>query len=356
MNSVIPRGPELSDDSLWATLPTYLRQAFTPIREWLQSAEVVEIMCNRPGEVWVESIKWPQMRRFDVPALSVQAIEHMAHQVASHTKQSVNATTPLLSAAMPHGERFQGVLAPAAAMGGAFSIRKQVISNFSLDDYVRVGALDDVRIMGPRQIDEEDITDLDIEMNDLLQDRSALGIKRFLEFSVSNQVTKIISGGTSSGKTTFLNALMKEVPETERLILIEDTSELKPLQPNVMSLLASKGDQGQSNATIQSLLEAALRLRPDRIFLGEIRGAEAYSFLQAVNTGHPGSMSTLHANNPREAFERLAMATLQAGLGLTKAEIIDYVRLVVPVIVQVRRMPTRGVAAIYFNRYRGKKA
>ncbi|MGO9741369.1 MAG: P-type DNA transfer ATPase VirB11, partial [Roseiarcus sp.] len=258
---------------------------------------------------------------------------------------------PLLSAAMPHGERFQGVLAPAAADGGAFSIRKQVISDLDLDDYQGFGALDNVRASGPRLSPDEDVSDLERELAALLRDTSPDGIKKFLRVAVQNAVTMVVSGGTSSGKTTFLNALLKEVPNTERVMSIEDTRELKPPQPNYLALVASKGDQGKARVSIQSLLEAALRLRPDRLFLGEIRGAEAYSFLQAVNTGHPGSLTTLHADNPRGAFERIALATMQAGLGLTKTEILDYVRLVVPVVVQLRRKPTRGVSEIYFNKF-----
>jgi type IV secretion system protein VirB11 len=176
-----------------------------------------------------------------------------------------------------------------------------------------------------------------------------------LKFAVRNAITMVISGGTSSGKTTFLNALLKEVPMNERVISIEDTRELRPPQPNHLALLASKGDQGMARVTIQDLLEASLRLRPDRLFLGEIRGAEAYSFLQAVNTGHPGSLTTLHADSPRGAFERIALATLQAGLGLTKAEIMEYARFVVPIIVQLRRTPTRGVAEIYFSKYQSPR-
>ena len=253
------------------------------------------------------------MERFAVPELTRGAIIQIAERVAAEVAQSVNEETPLLSAAMPHGERFQGVLSPAAPDGGAFSIRKQVISDLTLEDYLRFGALDDVRVSGPKLSADEDVSDLDRELAEKLQDQTAEGVADFLRFAIRNSVTMFISGGTSSGKTTFLNALLKEVPETERVFSIEDTRELKPPQPNYLALLASKGDQGKSRVTIQNLLEAALRLRPDRIFLGEIRGAEAYSFLQAVNTGHPGSLTTLHADSPRGAFERIALATMQAG-------------------------------------------
>jgi type IV secretion system protein VirB11 len=349
--SLTPPKPQAdAREAQWASLSPYLRQSCEPIRRWIQDPDVIEIMVNRPGEVWVEALGKPDMERFAVPELTRGAVQQIAERVAAEVAQSVNEETPLLSAAMPHGERFQGVLSPAAPDGGAFSIRKQVISDLTLDDYLRFGALNGVRVSGPRMSDDEDISDLDRELAEKLQNRSAEGIAKFLRFAIESSVTMFISGGTSSGKTTFLNALLKEVPASERVFSIEDTRELKPPQPNYLALLASKGDQGKSRVTIQSLLEAALRLRPDRIFLGEIRGAEAYSFLQAVNTGHPGSLTTLHADSPRGAFERIALATMQAGLGLTKTEIMDYVRTVVPVVVQLRRKPTRGVSEIYFSK------
>src|SRR5271169_6190839 len=343
------RGP--AREAQWSSLSPYLRQSCEPIRRWLQDPDVVEIMVNRPGEVWIEALGHPEMERFVAPELTARAIMQIAERVAAEVNQSINEETPLLSAAMPHGERFQGVLAPAAADGGAFSIRKQVISDLCLEDFVRFGALDHVRASGPRVVDLEGASDADSELARLLGDASPEGRMAALKFAVRNAMTMVISGGTSSGKTTFLNALLKEVPMNERVISIEDTRELRPPQPNHLALLASKGDQGLARVTIQDLLEASLRLRPDRLFLGEIRGAEAYSFLQAINTGHPGSLTTLHADSPRGAFERTALATLQAGLGLTRAEITDYARFVVPIVVQLRRTPTRGVSEIYFNKY-----
>lgn len=342
------------DRSLWDGLPVYLRQAANPLRPWLEDPAVVEIMCNRPGEIWVERIDHHRMVRHEVTALDERAIRGLAQMVAGSTQQSVNEETPLLSAAMPNGERFQGVLSPVAAAGGAFAIRKQVIRDMSLDDYVAMGGLDTVRITGPKHPNAGDLDPLDRDLVEGLKDPCPAARRAWFRFAIENRLTMLISGGTSSGKTTFFNGLLKDVPEWERLVSIEDTRELKPPQPNYLALVASKGGQGRAKTTIQDCLEAALRLRPDRIFMGEIRGAEAYSFLQAVNTGHPGSMSTLHADNPHGAYERLAMATMQAGLGLSKAELVEFVRFVVPVIVQISRDPVtmkRGVREIYFNRW-----
>jgi type IV secretion system protein VirB11 len=141
------------------------------------------------------------------------------------------------------------------------------------------------------------------------------------------------------------------VPSDERIITIEDTREVKPIQDNFLPLVASKGDQGQARVTIESLLQAAMRLRPDRIFLGEIRGPEAYSFLRAVNTGHPGSITTVHADSPAGAFEQLALMVMQAGAGLRKDEIISYAKTVLPIVIQQSRIGGwRGTVEIYFSK------
>lgn len=343
--------------SLWDSLPIYVRQTAQPIRKWLEDPAVIEIMCNRPGEIWIESLNSRHMSRYDVPALDERAITALAQMIAGTTQQSVNEETPLLSAAMPHGERFQAVLSPVAVLGGAFAIRKQVIRDMTLDDYVELGGFDGVRVTGTGLATGEELSDLERELIARLVDPSPSARREWLRFAVENRITMLISGGTSSGKTTFFNGLLKDVPAWERLVSIEDTRELKPAQPNYLALVTSKGGQGRARTTMQECLEAALRLRPDRIFMGEIRGAEAFSFLQAVNTGHPGSLSTLHADNPRGAYERLAMATMQAGLGLTKAELMEFVRFVVPVVIQVARDPAtmkRGVREIYFSQWSGR--
>jgi type IV secretion system protein VirB11 len=309
-------------------------------------------MVNRPGELWVE-ILGEDLAQHAAPELTPDAIRRICEQVAAFSHQSVNEETPLISAAMPNGERFQGALPPAAPEGGSFSIRRQVIRDLSLDDYAGMGALDQLRVSGSLGCEAEGVTDLDRELVELLREATVDANLKFLRKSVEGRITTIVSGGTSTGKTTFANAMLKEVPLHERLVSIEDTRELRFSHPNYVALVASKGDQGLSKATIPSLLEAALRMRPDRIFLGEIRGKEGYSFLQAVNTGHPGSLTTLHANGPLSAFERLALMTLEAGLGLSKAEVIDYVKFIVPIVVQLTRSPRRGVSEIYFRHWRG---
>ncbi len=157
----------------------------------------------------------------------------------------------------------------------------------------------------------------------------------------------LVSGGTSSGKTTFLNALLAEIPEHERLVLIEDTAELRLVHENAVGLIAARSALGEADVTVEDLLIAALRLRPDRIILGELRGAEAFSFLRAVNTGHPGSMTTIHADSPGRAIEQLVLLVLQGGSRLSRDDVRHYVRESVDVYVQLAREPgRRGVSQV----------
>ena len=332
----------------------FLETALTPLRPWLDDPNVVEICANRPGEIWVEVFGDAAMQRHALPTLTPQAIRHIAERVAGYSGQSVNEEHPLLSAALATGERFQAVLPPATPGGGAFAIRKQVIKEMRLNDYRRMGSFDAVAHGG-----EDGLSALDQELCTLLD---AGRIEEFIRLAAQSRISMLVSGGTSSGKTTFLNAVLKEVPDDERILSIEDTRELNPVQANYLPLIASKGDQGQARVTVDSLLQASLRLRPDRIFLGEIRGAEAYSFLRAVNTGHPGSITTVHADNPAGAFEQLALMVMQSGLGLRKDEIIAYIRAVLPIVIQQKKIGGwRGTAEITFSkmaewRRQGKRA
>jgi type IV secretion system protein VirB11 len=160
----------------------------------------------------------------------------------------------------------------------------------------------------------------------------------FLRDAVRARKTVLISGGTSSGKTTFLNALLKVVPAQERIITIEDTPEIAVSQPNSLGLVAVKGDLGEAKITVDDLLHASLRLRPDRIIVGEIRGRETATFLRAINTGHPGSFTTVHANSPEGALEQIALMVMQSGLTLSRSETVAYARSLIDVVVQLGRV------------------
>lgn len=283
------------------------------------------------------------MERHDVPKLTAAAIRHLAERIAGQSGQSVNEEHPLLSAALPTGERFQGVLPPATTGDGAFAIRKQVIKDMRLADYRKLGSFDRVATATVAELSESD--------KSMCQMLDARNIEEFIKLAVVNRISILLSGGTSSGKTTFLNAILKEVPADERIITIEDTREVRPVQRNFLPLIASKGDQGEARVTVETLLQASMRLRPDRIFLGEIRGPEAWSFLRAINTGHPGSITTIHADSPAGAFEQLALMVMQAGLGLRHDEIIAYVKSVLPIVIQQTKIGGwRGTSAVYFSK------
>lgn len=334
--------PELATDNRHY----FLYRALAPLKPFLEDRDVVEISVNRPGQVYVERLGAEHMEFHELPELTTAEIVNIGERVAASTNQFVSPANPILGAALPSGERIQVVLPPAAPEGGALSIRKQVVSGFTLEDYRDRGSFDDatVALGGLSETDQE-----------LIERLSRKDIYGFLRTAIVNRVSILISGGTSSGKTTFLNACLKSVDAHERIITLEDTRELFPPQKNAVHLLASRGDQGTAHVTIHSLLEASLRMRPDRLFVGEVRGAEAFAFLRAINTGHPGSMSTVHADTPLGAYEQLAMMVMQSGLSAAypKADLISYIQSVIPIVIQLRRYGgRRGVSEIYLARQR----
>jgi type IV secretion system protein VirB11 len=323
----------------------FLEKTLDRLKPFLSDDRVSEISVNRPGELFVERLGVSCMERVEDPQFTADWIRTLSERVAGSTNQVVNDEHPILSASLPSGERFQCVLPPAAPAGGAISIRKQVIHDIGLDVYQQRGAFEGTRV--GRQLS---LSAAEEELAAMMQ--GDVDAMEFLRTAVRSRVSIVVSGGTSTGKTTFLNALLKEIPEEERIVTIEDTRELKPNTPNTVALLASKGDQGRAKVTQQQLLEASLRMRPDRLMLGELRGAEAFSFLQAINTGHPGSLTTVHANSGRSAYERLALMVMQSGMDLKKQEIIDYLKEVIPIVVQLARTPDgrRVVSEIVFTK------
>ena len=175
-------------------------------------------------------------------------------------------------------------------------------------------------------------------------------VQGFLRLAVRARKTIVIAGGTSSGKTTLLNALVKEIPPHERLIAIEDTPEIRLVHENAVGLLAARGDAGEARVDVEDLLQASLRLRPDRILLGELRGREAFAFLRAVNTGHPGSITTIHADSPDGAVDQIAMLALLTGIDVGWDSLRAYARQVVDVFVQMGRVNgVRRVTDIVFK-------
>jgi type IV secretion system protein VirB11 len=320
----------------------YLRAFLAPFEPWLARADVTDILVNRPGEVWIETAGGP-MTRHDAPDLTDTILNRLAQQIAAASHQGVNREQPLLAASLPSGERVQIIAAPATRGPMALAIRKHVVEDLRLADFAAAGAFSataQTRLDQPRQLDPS------------VRNALASGdFPAFFRAAVCARLTMLLSGGTGAGKTTLLNALVKEIPDHERIIVIEDTPEVRLDRPNAVGLIAVKGELGEARIGVDALMQASLRMRPDRLLVGEIRGAEAFTFLRAINTGHPGSITTIHADSPRGALEQLAFMALQAGLNLSRGEIIAYARETIDVIVQLaRRDGKRVVNAVTLTR------
>jgi type IV secretion system protein VirB11 len=318
-------------------LETYLE----PLKKIFAEDGVNEISINRPFEAWVE--KKGDIRYESLPEFDFEHLKSLALLVAQSTEQKISEETPLLSATLPTGFRIQVVIPPACEPGTiGMSIRKPSAMKLVLDDYEKMGAFDSTTV-------EEELDTNAVMLANLIKEKK---IKEFLTQAVVSKQNIIISGGTSTGKTTFTNAVLRAIPHEERLITVEDAREVElSNHPNRMHLLASKGGQGRAKVTTQDLIEACLRLRPDRIIVGELRGAEAFSFLRAINTGHPGSISTLHADTPKMALEQLKLMVMQAGLGMPPAEIREYILNVVDIVVQLKRgaKGKRYISEVYYR-------
>lgn len=320
---------------------TALESFLAPFYTFFAEENVSEISINTPGEVWIE--KGGETRCEKVPTIDLNHLKHLGKLIAQSTEQMVSEERPLLSATLPNGFRVQIVFPPACEAGKVIvSIRKGYMQRLTLDNYQQMGAFDNVIL-------EKENNQLDMELVNFLKNRQ---IKEFLIHAIKNKKNIVISGGTSTGKTTFTNAALLEIPTHERLITVEDAREiLLPNHPNKVHLIASKGGQGRAKVTTQDLIEACLRLRPERIIVGELRGAEAFSYLRAINTGHPGSISTLHADTPLMALEQLKLMVMQAGLGMPPVEVKNYILEVVDIVIQLKRATNgrRFVSEIYFK-------
>lgn len=318
----------------------YLASYLEPFAAWLDAGDVTEILVNRPGEVWVERIGAAQMERHEVPSVDAQLLDRLAHQIARINHQGVSRESPLLAATLPDGARVQMVLPPATRGDVALAIRKHIVQDLTLEDYLNSGVFPQVNLSSGNEAFEAQSIYKKFADNDVLG---------FLRGAVAARKTILLSGGTSSGKTTLLNALLKEIPSDERVIAIEDTPEIKLGRPNAVGLIAVAGDQGEARVNTDDLMRASLRMRPDRLLVGELRGPETVTFLRAINTGHPGSLSTLHASSPDGAFEQIALMCMQAGLGLTRAETIHYAKSVIDIVVQMgKRAGRREITDISF--------
>jgi type IV secretion system protein VirB11 len=310
----------------------YLRSYLAPLGPMLDRSDVTDIYVNRPGEVWIETLTGTA-ERHEAPGLDEATLARLARQIASLSHQGISREHPLLSATLPDGARVQMIAPPATRGGMALAIRKHVSSDLTLDDYVGAGAFDETK-----RGKVTDHSEADQALAALLEDGDIAGM---LSAAVRARKNILVSGGTSTGKTTFLNALIREIPASERLIFIEDTPEIHLHHANSLGLLAARSELGEARVTANDLLAASLRMRPDRIILGELRGEEAYAFLRAINTGHPGSMTSVHADSAERAIEQIVLLVLQAGTQLGRDDVRHYVRSTVDVFVQLTRIGGR---------------
>ncbi|WP_153955342.1 CpaF family protein [Cupriavidus necator] len=288
MESSTTQNPVLQLSQLEASAVAMFFESLAPIRTFIDASDVAEVMVNRYDSVWVE--RHGEMMRLDVklePAKLEGAVRSLASSVQ---KSAVRGTAQGIINAGHKGLRIAAVMQPTAIDGHALSIRRHRDTTLSLSDYVKAGAFSSRHARSKH-------TDRPI-FNGPTEDD---GLKDALAELVRQRKNILVAGGTSSGKTTFLNALIAEIPKTERVLTIEDTMELKPSVYNLVRLLSNT----DRNVTTQQLVALALRFRPDRILVGEVRGGEAFDLLQALNTGHDGGMASLHANNARSALSRM---------------------------------------------------
>jgi pilus assembly protein CpaF len=281
-----------------------------PIRQFLQDDTVTEIMVNGFNEIYIE--RRGRLERTDAAFPSHDALLSAVHNVAQFVDREIDENRPILDARLPDGSRVHVVLPPSARRGIYFTIRKFARDIFTLDDLIRLGSL-------------------------------SPPAKEFLEICVRLKKNSVVAGGTGTGKTSMLNALSTAIPEEERIVVIEDSSELRLAQPHTLYLEAQQPDAyGRGGVAIRQLFVASLRMRPDRILVGEVRGGEALDMVQAMLSGHAGSLTTVHATSPRDALTRLETLSLMSGIELPVYVARAQVASAIQVIVQLSRFSEDG--------------
>jgi pilus assembly protein CpaF len=287
-----------------------------PLERLLADESVTEIMVNGPYSVWVE--RAGRLHQSPIRFSDESHLRRIINKIVAQVGRRIDESSPMVDARLPDGSRVNATLPPLSLSGPLLTIRK-----FTQDRYDMAGL---------------------ISVGTLTPDTSEL-----LQRCVEARLNMLISGGTGSGKTTLLNSLSAAIPNSERIITIEDAAELQLAQRHVLRLESRpKNIEGEGEVTIRDLLRNSLRMRPDRIVVGEVRGAEALDMLQAMNTGHDGSLSTVHANSPRDALSRIETMVLMAGYDLPLRAIRQQVASAIDVMVQLERLHdgSRKVVAI----------
>lgn len=277
-----------------------------PLEPLLSDPAVTEIMVNRYDELYIE--KAGRLTRHAGAFSSEQSVLSVIERIVAPLGRRIDESSPMVDARLKDGSRVNAIIPPIALRGASLTIRKFPDFRPGMSDLLRLGSLDSA-------------------------------MQHFLELCVANRMNLIVSGGTGSGKTTLLNILSNCIPEHERIITIEDAAELRLNHEHLVSLEARPANtEGKGQIVIRDLVRNALRMRPDRIVVGECRGAEAFDMLSAMNTGHEGSLTTLHANTPRDALARLETMILMAGMALPLAAIREQIVSSIDFIIQQSRL------------------
>ena len=289
---------------------------YGPLERLLADDSITEVMCNGPDDVWIE--RGGKLYETTVRFTDESHLRRIINKIVSQIGRRIDESSPMVDARLPDGSRVNAVIPPLSLSGPLMTIRKFSRRRLSLEDMINIGSLSESSV-------------------------------EFLTRCVEAQMNMLISGGTGSGKTTLLNALSSAIPNNERIVTIEDAAELQLHQRHVLRLEARPPNiEGEGHIPIRDLVRNSLRMRPDRIVVGEVRGAEALDMLQAMNTGHDGSLSTVHANSPRDALARVETMVLMAGYDLPVRAIRQQVCSALDLIVHLERLEdgTRRVTAI----------
>jgi pilus assembly protein CpaF len=287
-----------------------------PLERLLADDSVTEIMVNGPHEIWVE--RQGRLYQTTVQFNDESHLRRIINKMVAQVGRRIDESSPMVDARLPDGSRVNAVIPPLSLSGPLVTIRKFSNKRLDLNELIRLGTL------------SEETVD-------------------FLQRCILAQLNVLISGGTGTGKTTLLNALSQAIADSERIVTIEDAAELQLKQNHVLRLEGRpKNIEGSGEITIRDLVRNSLRMRPDRIIVGEVRGAEALDMLQAMNTGHDGSLTTVHANAPRDALARIETMVLMAGYDLPVRAIRQQVASALDMIIHLERLEdgTRRVTAI----------
>ena len=317
-----------------------LENALLPLRPLLAREDVTELVINKAGEAAIETRdgwSWETL-----PDLNEKSLLALARAAAAFTHQDISQSTPICSTILPSGERVQLVVPPAVPAGTvSITIRKPSSVTLTMEDFERGGLFSETKI-ATRQV-----SPLDVELRDLLDAGKHV---EFFQKAVQGRKNILISGATGSGKTTLSKGRL--IPAHERILTIEDTRELVVPHRNVVHMLYAKDKQGTAKISAKDLLESALRMRPDRILLQELRDGTAFFYLRHVNSGHPGSITTIHADSAELAFEQLTLLVKESegGADLARDDIRSLLKLLVDVVVQTKKVEGRfRVTEIYFD-------